>query len=85
MTGTATGRHHPRRLRLRWEAMSISRYVDSWFEENGAKPIAEVEPDHSCQQFLPSDDVIIIAKNSQSGTDHTDLDAARNLVGKLLR
>lgn len=65
--------------------MSISRYVDSWFEENGAKPIAEVEPDHSCQQFLPSEDVIIIAKSPESGADHTDLDTVRDLVGKLLR
>ncbi|WP_156231557.1 hypothetical protein [Corynebacterium occultum] len=64
--------------------MSISRYVDGWFEETGGLPIAEVEPDHACQEFLPSDGVILVPSYPDSGKSHSSLGETINMVRDLL-
>lgn len=66
------------------EGMSISHFVDDWFEDNGLQPIVEVEPDHACQVFLPEDGVILSAVDYSSESRHTAPDVAVELVRDFL-
>lgn len=64
--------------------MSISRYVDDWFEGKGSLPIVEVEPDHACQEFLPTEGVILVPPVERSGKYHSSLEETIDMVRDLL-
>ncbi|MGD7001948.1 hypothetical protein [Corynebacterium halotolerans] len=64
--------------------MSISHFIDDWFDATGSLPIVEVEPDHECQEFLPEEGVILVPTVPGSGVEHTTTDDAAELVRDLL-
>ncbi|MGP6174432.1 hypothetical protein [Corynebacterium sp. A21] len=64
--------------------MSISNSFDAWLEERGLTPIVEVVPDHSCQEFLPADGVILVPADGISGKSHTSLGETIELLRELL-
>lgn len=64
--------------------MSISHFVDDWFEDRGLKPIVEVEPDHACQVFLPEEGVILSRFGGEGESRHTSPEMAAELVQDLL-
>lgn len=55
--------------------MSIDRQWDSYLEQRGITPRAEVVPDHACQIF---EDI------SEGASERAALDTARELVENLL-
>ena len=61
------------------DAMSISRHLDRYMDDQGIVPTAEVEPDHPCQVFEGAEGLRVVELTPQ-----VRLDEAREAVREIL-